>query len=681
MPSTVTTTITTTDQPTSTSERRDRSPGPTMGYRPALDGVRAIAVAAVVLFHFEFAWIPGGFLGVDIFFVVSGYLITSLMIEEWGRTGGINRRQFWLRRGRRLLPALYLMLFVVCAWAVLFVPDALDRLRSDVVAALLYVTNWWYIIDGQSYFDALGRPPLLQHLWSLAVEEQWYLIWPFVFVFAMRRVAGALDRLVVPLLVAAGASAVWMAILFHATGDINRVYYGTDTHMSGLLIGAAAAMCWRPWRSRIAGHRHLLLVDLAGAAAVAALILIMLRWGSDTLFLYQGGFVLVALLAIVVVAAAVHPGARLFAGLLSLAPLRWIGMRSYAIYLWHWPVVVIFGARDLGWSRPAVLALWTILTLGLAEVSYRFVESPIRHGALTRWYHRLRTVEGSERSMLWGRAQVAGLAIVFVIGGLGVRLANAEKVDISLGGAQQDLTLAPAASTPAPPGSVPVATTLAKLPRRVAVVGDSQASALVKNAPNGLSRYLRVANGAVEGCGLVDSGSIVTSARFRREFDNCDGWEQRWGRAAAGNDVTLVVIGAWDVFDVNRDGARVTFGSPQEDRYLTAQLGRGIAAITGAGSKAALLQVPCYRNVDGGGLVALPERSDDRRTAHLNDLLRAATAADPEHVVFIPGPPEWCSDPAVATDLGYRWDGVHYYRPGAKLVFDAITPELLAIPA
>ncbi len=381
MPNTVTTTLTPTE-PSTDGTRPARPARPSMGYRPALDGVRAIAVAAVVLFHFEFRWIPGGFLGVDIFFVVSGYLITSLMIEEWGRTGTVDRRQFWARRARRLLPALYVMLLVVCTWAVLFVPDALDRLRSDVVAALLYVTNWWYIIDGQSYFEALGRPPLLQHLWTLAVEEQWYLIWPLVFVFAMRRASGAIHRLVVPLLVVAAASAVWMAILFHATGDINRVYYGTDTHMSGLLIGAAAAMCWRPWRSRAAGQRHLVLVDLAGAAALAALLVIMLRWGSDTLLLYQGGFVVVALLAIVVVAAAVHPGARLLTGLLSLAPLRWLGMRSYAIYLWHWPIIVIFGARDLGWPRPPVLLLWTVLTLGLAELSYRFVESPVRRGAL-----------------------------------------------------------------------------------------------------------------------------------------------------------------------------------------------------------------------------------------------------------------------------------------------------------
>jgi peptidoglycan/LPS O-acetylase OafA/YrhL len=651
-----------------------------MGYRPALDGVRAIAVVAVVLFHFEFTWIPGGFLGVDVFFVVSGYLITSLMIEEWGRTGTVDRRQFWLRRGRRLLPALYLMLFVVCAWAALFVPDALDRLRSDVIAALLYVTNWWYIVDGQSYFDALGRPPVLQHLWSLAIEEQWYLIWPFAFAFAMRRTAGALHRLVVPLLAVAAASAAWMAVLFNATGDVSRVYYGTDTHVSGLLIGAAAAMCWRPWRSRTAGQRHLVVVDAAGGVALVALVLTMLRWGSDTTFLYRGGFLVVGLLAIVVVAAAVHPGARLLGGLLSIPVLRWIGMRSYAIYLWHWPVVVLLGERDVGWPRPAMVLLWTGLTLGLAEASYRFVESPVRHGALTRWYQRLRTAEGPDRSVLWSRAQVGGLALVFVIGGLGVRIAKAERVDITLGGKEQQLSL-PSPPPSAAAGPVAAVTTLpAALPRRIAVVGDSQATALVRNAPTGLAQYLKVSDGAVEGCGLVDAGSIVTSARFRRDFDNCHGWEQKWARSAAGNAITLVVIGAWDVFDVRRDGARVAFGSAQDDQYLAGQLRRGIDAVTATGSKVALLEVPCYRNVDGGGLVALPERSSDQRTGHLNDLLRAAAADDPAHVVFVAGPKQWCSDPSIATDLGYRWDGVHYYRPGAKLVFDTITPALLQVP-
>jgi hypothetical protein len=212
-------------------------------------------------------------------------------------------------------------------------------------------------------------------------------------------------------------------------------------------------------------------------------------------------------------------------------------------------------------------------------------------------------------------------------------------------------------------------------------VGDSQAIALVKNAPKGLGRYLTLVNGAVEGCGLNDSGTIITAAAVRRDFGNCSGWQAKWGNAARRSTVTLVVIGAWDVFDVRRNGSVVKFATPAGDAYLAAQLRSGVAAVKAAGSKVALLEIPCYRNVDGGGLVALPERSQDARTAHLNDLLRATAAEDPQHVVFLAGPRQWCSDPSVASDLGYRWDGVHYYRPGAKLVFDTITPALLQIPA
>ena len=657
-------------------------PAPAMGYRPALDGIRAIALLAVLLYHFEVPSLPGGFLGVDVFFVVSGYLITSLLLEEWGRDGRIDRRQFWLRRGRRLLPALGVLLVVVCAWAVLFVPDALDELRGDAVAAVFYVTNWRFIVDGQSYFEALGRPPLLQHLWSLAVEEQWYLVWPLVLAFALRRAGGAARRLVVPVLVAAGGSALWMAVLYDPTGDSSRVYFGTDTHASGLLIGAAAALCWSPWRWPDTAHRARPELDVLGGVALVGLVVAMLRWGSDSTTLYRGGFVVVALLAIAVVAIAVHPGARWLTAGLSIPLLVWIGRRSYGLYLWHWPVVVVFRQRDLGWSWGATVALWTVLTVGLAELSYRVIETPIRSGAIGQWMTRIRQAEGPERSKLTSRAHIAALATVFLVGGIAVRLANAEPVDIAQGGAVQQLAApAPSATTAGVAGATaPVSrSTPLALPVKVAVVGDSQASALVKNAPEGLGRYLTVRNGAVEGCGLVDRGSIVTDARFRRDFGNCKGWPQRWARSAQGQAVTLVVLGAWDVFDIRRDGTTARFGSPEEDDYLSGQLRSGIAAITAAGSRAALLEVPCYRNVDGGGLVALPERSHDDRTRHLNDILRAAAAADPAHVTFVPGPSAWCSDPSVATDLAYRWDGVHYYRPGAKLVFDTITPELIAI--
>jgi hypothetical protein len=215
------------------------------------------------------------------------------------------------------------------------------------------------------------------------------------------------------------------------------------------------------------------------------------------------------------------------------------------------------------------------------------------------------------------------------------------------------------------------------------VVGDSQANALVKNAPSGLETALALSNGSLDGCGIVDDGKVVTNAHFRRNFGNCEGWPDKWALSAsqAHAQLALVVLGAWEVFSLDRDGGTLAFGSPEHDAYLLANLKRGTDALVSTGAKVALLEIPCYHPVDGGGLTALPERGDVERTSHLNQLLRQAAAADPAHITFVTGPTQWCDDPAIATDLAYRWDGVHYYRPGAKLVFDTITPQLLAIPA
>ncbi len=667
-----------------------------MGYQPGLDGIRALAVAAVLLFHADFRWIPGGFLGVDVFFVVSGYLITSLLLEE--RRGSMTNdlKQFWLRRARRLLPALLAMTTVTCTYAAVFVPDALYHLRRDVLAALTYSTNWWLIASHQSYFDALGRPPLLRHLWSLAVEEQWYLLWPLVFVGAITLVRGRVERLVLPLIVAAVASSVWMAILFDPGADASRVYFGTDTHISGLLLGAAAAMVWTPWRWPHAAGRHLVKLDLFGWLALVLLAVVMLRYGEDSTLLYRGGFFVVALLSLVVVAVSVHPGALTLRAALSLPPLRYLGSRSYGLYLWHWPVFMVTRHQDYPWMDQRLrTALQFAVTLALTEVSFRLVERPIRSGsALRRWAEWRARGSMPERARSWA---TIGLVGGFLLGGfVSSRLATATPVDVATGGKVQTFdapkstptTVAAAAvggAAAVPPSSTPV-TLPPSLPRRVAVVGDSQANALVKNAPQGLGASLALTNGSIDGCGIVDTGSIATVAHFRRAFGSCDGWPDKWAAsvAQAHAQITLVVLGAWEMFGLHRDpsaGGDLTFGSPAADAYLSSQLQRGIAAITGAGSKVALLEIPCYHPVDGGGLIALPERGDRQRTDHLNDLLRQAAANDPSQISFVAGPKEWCDDPAIASDLGYRWDGVHYYRPGAKLVFDTITPELLAIPA
>src|SRR5919199_3682700 len=234
--------------------------GARLPYLPGLDGLRALAVTAVLLYHADLKWIPGGFLGVEIFFVISGYLITALLLSEWRQKGTISLKNFWLRRARRLLPALYVLLVVTLAFAVVFLPGEVAGLRGDVLAAVGYVTNWYLIFGQESYFESVGRPSMLQHLWSLAVEEQFYLIWPVVLAVGLGVGATRLRRrrVLTVALLGAAASALAMALLYTPGVDPSRVYYGTNTRATGLLFGAALAFLWSPGeRYRPAEARHL----------------------------------------------------------------------------------------------------------------------------------------------------------------------------------------------------------------------------------------------------------------------------------------------------------------------------------------------------------------------------------------------------------------------------------------
>src|SRR5829696_9426639 len=276
------------------AERRI-SEGGSLPYLPGLDGLRAIAVIAVLLYHAELPWIPGGFLGVEVFFVLSGFLITSLLAAEWRRRGTIDLKAFWLRRARRLLPALFLLLTVMLGFAVLFLPDEVAGLRGDAAAATGYVTNWYLIFSEKSYFEMVGRPPMLEHLWSLAVEEQFYLLWPLLFVAAARR-WGAGRRMVPVVLAGVLTSAALMAVLYQPDTDPSRIYYGTDTRAAGLLLGCALGLVWSPVVRAGRVQRALTwLLDVFGLVAVAGLAVMFVRVDEMQAFLYQGGFVVVGL--------------------------------------------------------------------------------------------------------------------------------------------------------------------------------------------------------------------------------------------------------------------------------------------------------------------------------------------------------------------------------------------------
>ena len=357
-------------------------------YMPGLDGLRALAVAAVLLFHAGLERWAGGFLGVEAFFALSGYLITSLLLAEWARRGRISLRRFWGRRARRLLPALFLMLLVVVPLGAVLLPYEPGGLFGNPLPPLGYVRIGRLVLGEQPYFDPFVRPPLLQHLWSLAIEEQFYLVWPLLIGFALPRMRRG--ALLAALVVAALASAALMAVLFQPDADPGRVYYGTDTRAAGLLLGAALAVALPPGHAA-GGPAAGRLLDGLGALALAALVGAFALLHQDHPLLYRGGFAAVSALTVAVIAAVAHPGARLVPGLLGLAPLRWIGRRSYGIYLWHWPIFMVTRPyMDVELDGPPLLALRFGATLVVAALSFHFLERPVQRGALGRTWRRLR---------------------------------------------------------------------------------------------------------------------------------------------------------------------------------------------------------------------------------------------------------------------------------------------------
>lgn len=440
-----------------------------MGYLPGLDGVRALAVLGVLLYHGDLTWMQGGFLGVDVFFVLSGFLITTLITEEFERSGRINFGKFYLGRARRLLPALLLMLFVVGLVAAIFYRDSAYAFRQDALASLLYVTNWWYIVADQSYFEAIGRPAFLQHLWSLAVEEQFYLIWPAI-AFVLLKWRGRRAVFYVAL-IAALASTAWMIALSLRNGypleaDPSRAYFGSDTHVMGLLLGASLAMVWRPGRL----SRHLTagakaIVTAVGVLALLGVVWFYLQVGEYSPFLYRGGFFVLSAVVCVLIAAASHPGVP-FGPILGAQPMRYIGQRSYGLYLWHWPIFVI--------TRPGldvpVTGAWNFvlrmaLTFLVAELSYRFVEIPIRRGAIGRFVKRWKSSDPAQRGFLTRRVLlgtgVGVAALTLVVAGLATAKPADEQVPedvaaaigIADGGPTEILIDEDPAPSPAPSGS------------------------------------------------------------------------------------------------------------------------------------------------------------------------------------------------------------------------------------
>ena len=353
-------------------------------YLPGLDGLRALSVIAVLIYHARPEWLPGGYLGVEVFFVISGFIITRALLNEWHEHGRIGLTQFWMRRARRLLPAVGLLLAGVLAYVAAFEPDQVADLRIDVMAALGYATNWHLVLSDQSYFDSFQRPSMLRHLWSLAVEEQFYIVWPLVLAFGLPIFKQ--KGLAVLIIAGIAASAIGMALLYDPAGDNSRAYFGTDTRAAGLLVGALLAFMTADWQLQQAGRARRWGVSLLGVAAISMLVAYAFWLNEGKPFLYQGGFLVVSLFSALAILAAIHRNA--FSSLLSLRPLRWVGVRSYGIYLWHWPIYMLTWPRE---ATPSQLAMQITAIVVISAASYALLEKPVREGLLGRAWLGLRT--------------------------------------------------------------------------------------------------------------------------------------------------------------------------------------------------------------------------------------------------------------------------------------------------
>lgn len=396
-------------------KNEESTPAPEHGtgrYMAGLDGLRTLAVFAVIAYHLNLGFAPGGLLGVGVFFVLSGYLITDILAAKWSRSRQLDLKDFWLRRAKRLLPAVLFLIVMVMAWITLFDTSQLDTLRGDECAALLYVSNWWYIFRHVSYFESFGPPSPLGHLWSLAVEEQFYLFWPLLLWLGLRFVPrrGWLAGIVMALAI---VSALAMALLYVPGIDPSRVYYGTDTRAFALLIGASLALVW-PSRNLQAHvtRRVQVSLDLAGVAGLLFVLVQIWQTNQYETSLYQGGLLLFSLATAVVVAVLAHP-ASLLGKVMGSKPLRWLGKRSYGIYLWHYPIIVLttptVNTHGLDLTRALLQVLASVV---IAALSYRFVEEPIRYGTLGRGKDQTRTEKHRQGRRVFGYRVASSVAAV-----------------------------------------------------------------------------------------------------------------------------------------------------------------------------------------------------------------------------------------------------------------------------
>jgi peptidoglycan/LPS O-acetylase OafA/YrhL len=679
--------------------------GGAFGYRPALDGLRAVAVGAVVAYHLGYGWARGGFLGVDAFFVLSGYLITSLLLVEFGGSGLIHLRAFWARRARRLLPALFVVLGVVAVWVGLTWPsDQLGVVRGDGLSTLFYGANWRFILTGQSYFALVSLPSPFRHAWSLAIEEQFYLVWPLVVFACLRLGRGRTRILAATCALGAIASIVLMAVVYDPV-DPSRAYYGTDTRAHALLIGALLAIVLRRWavptgevpdartapksgRTRVRGA----VLGCAGVVAACVCVVAFSSISDKSSMMYRGGFALFALAVAGVIASAVLPGPSPVRRLLALPPLVWVGRISYGVYLWHWPVQLAMTPQRVGVDGVALDLLRVGVTLAIATLSFYAIEMPIRRGVFGRRLRRvlLPVAAGGVATVVLATTAGATNPPAYLQGGgsQGIERALAR---ISTSGRQRPPpsatttaptiipTTVPAAPAPAPPS--PTVTTTP--PHRLLAVGDSLMSSLLPALTTTASaRGLYLQSVAIAGCGVFTGEPLAPD-------DSHLSWAARCGDLMVRLQLesvqeyrpdVVVWLSSWETADRIVNGTQFQMDSPTGIQMTLQLIDEAVSRLTSTGARVAFLTIaPTLPTLEYGA----PTAEATRRVLLLNRLLERYASEHPATTFVVPLAEQYCPGlkdcPQSINGIDIRIsDGRHFSTQGAAWLAPWIFDQLSA---
>ncbi|MFO0588718.1 MAG: acyltransferase [Polyangiaceae bacterium] len=621
-------------------EARKAARPATIQHLPALDGLRGAAVVGVLFFHA--GHLRGGYLGVDLFFVLSGFLITSLLVAEQRATGRLDLKAFWIRRARRLFPAVLALLPLIALYAVLFAkPQELGRIRGDGLATLFYFANWRAIFAGKSYWDLFSAPSPLEHTWSLAIEEQFYVLWPLISFFVLRRAKGSPRALLVTSAALAIASGAAMWLLFDPERS-SRAYMGTDARGASILVGAALA-CALAGKPTIEGKGALRTLDALGFLAMIGLGVAWARMDGQSAFLYHGGFWLTEAGVLVLIACAAQGDKSLVSKVFSFAPLRWAGLVSYGLYLYHWPLFVVLSEQRVGFGGFKLTLLRFAATIAIAYVSYRFLEQPIRK----------RGVTFGPPVIVVPAATVSAVACLMAAtrpapGGEAPPIFGAPPAPYNA-----DITALPAA------GVVPEGTL------RVLVLGDSVAVALgdrLRFVQEG--GRAKVAVRALGDCNSLDEQHPTRSLNNRRhDGGDCDA---KWAADTAElrPDVSLVVLGGGFFAPVEIGGKwRAACDKEWRDAYFT-ELSRQMKILTASSGKVFLAKVPYPI---GGWASEKWDRATDCFDAMLTDVAAASPGVRllPLKEQICPGP-DHTSCELLSQGASIRPDGMHFEGLGGE---------------